>query len=98
MAGDKGFLGGSMKFGVADDASSPDERATLLPLRLLVIADLVPRDPYNAGASAPAAPLRVDASRFDDLFQKLRPRIAIDVPSVLAEGRNARVDLAPTSL
>jgi len=98
MAGEKGFLGGSMKFGVGDDSSGPDERGALLPLRVLVIADLVPRDPYNAGASAPPAALRVDAARFDELFQKLRPRIAIEVPSVLAEGRNARVDLAPTSL
>ena len=32
------------------------------------------RAPYNAGASAPEAPLRVDPPRFDDLFGKLRPR------------------------
>jgi type VI secretion system ImpC/EvpB family protein len=42
--------------------------------------------------------VRVDPQRFDDLFNRLRPRIAIEVPSVLAEGRNARVDLSPTSM
>jgi type VI secretion system ImpC/EvpB family protein/type VI secretion system ImpB/VipA family protein len=97
MAGDKGFLTGGMKFGVGDD-DGVAERGPVLPLRLLVIADLVPRDPHNAGASAPAAPIRVDPARFDELFGRLRPRIAIDVPSVLAEGRPVRVDLAPTSL
>ena len=69
-----------------------------LPLRLLVLTDLVPRDPYNAGASAPEGVVRVDPARFDDLFTRIRPRIAIEVPSVLAEGRPTRVDLSPTSL
>jgi type VI secretion system ImpC/EvpB family protein/type VI secretion system ImpB/VipA family protein len=62
------------------------------------VADLVPRDEHNAGASAPDAALRIDPARFDELFAKLRPRIAVEVPSVLAEGRPVRVDLAPTSL
>lgn len=96
MAGEnKGFLTGDMKFNVGDDVAS---RAPLLPLRVLVIADLVPRDPHNAGASPPAGPLRIDGGRFDDLFATLRPRIAIEVPSVLGGGRSARVDLSPTSL
>jgi type VI secretion system ImpC/EvpB family protein/type VI secretion system ImpB/VipA family protein len=95
----KGFMGGSMKFGVSDELS-PDEkeRAPLLPLRIVVVTDLVPRAPYNAGASAPEGVVRVDPQRFDDLFGKLRPRVAVEVPSVLAEGRNARIDLSPTSL
>src|SRR5688572_30252401 len=98
MAGsDKGFLAGGMTFGTGDD-TGPEERASLLPLRMLVVADLVPRDPHNAGASAPEAAIRVDAQRFDELFSRLRPRIAVEVPSVLVEGRSARVDLAPTSL
>ncbi len=101
MAGSetKGWMSSGMKFGVSDELS-PEERprGPLLPLRLLVVSELVPRGEHNAGASAPDAALRVDPSRFDDLFGKLRPRIAIEVPSVLLEGRPARVDLSPTSL
>jgi type VI secretion system ImpC/EvpB family protein/type VI secretion system ImpB/VipA family protein len=100
MAGEiKGVMGGSMKFGVSDELSPEErERGPLLPLRLLVVTDLVPRDPHNAGASAPEGVIRVDPARFDDLFVKIKPRIAVDVPSVLAEGRAVRVDLSPTSL
>ncbi|AUX44629.1 hypothetical protein SOCE26_060950 [Sorangium cellulosum] len=93
----KGVLGEKFGLNVGDDAG-PAERGPLLPLRVLVVADLVPRDPHNAGASPPAGSIRVDASRFDHLFTQLRPRIAIDVPSVLAGGRPARVDLSPASL
>lgn len=88
-----------MTFGVGD-ALTPEEQdaGPLLPLRLLVVADLTPRDPHNAGASPPSAAIRVDPKAFDDLFARLRPRIAIEVPSVLAEGRSARIDLAPASM
>ena len=69
------------------------------PLRLLVVTDLVPAGPVQRRARArPRGSLRVDPARFDDLFTRIRPRIAIEVPSVLAEGRPARVDLSPTSL
>jgi type VI secretion system ImpC/EvpB family protein/type VI secretion system ImpB/VipA family protein len=95
----KGMMGGSMKFGVGDElAPEEKERGPLMPLRLLVVTNLVPEGGYNAGASAPEGVLRVDAQRFDDLFTRLRPRIAIEVPSVLSEGRPVRVDLSPTSL
>lgn len=95
----KGMMGGSMKFGVGDElAPEEKERGPLLPLRILVVTNLIPDGEYNAGASAPEGALRVDPQRFDDLFNRLRPRIAIEVPSVLAEGRYARVDLSPTSL
>jgi type VI secretion system protein ImpC len=95
----KGRMGGSMTFGVGD-ALTPkaQDPGPLLPLRLLVVADLTPRDPHNAGASPPSAAIRVDPQAFDDLFARLRPRIAIEVPSVLAEGRPARVDLAPSGM
>ncbi|AUX24030.1 hypothetical protein SOCEGT47_045630 [Sorangium cellulosum] len=93
----KGVLGGEFRFHVGEDGG-PAERGPLLPLRVLVVADLIPRDPHNAGASPPAGAIRVDAGRFDDLFATLRPRIAVEVPSVLAAGRAARVDLAPASL
>ena len=95
----KGWMGGSMKFGVSEELG-PDEkeRGPLLPLRLLVVTELIARAPYNAGASAPEATLRLATSRFDDLFGKLRPRAAIELPSVLHEGRNTRVELTPTTM
>lgn len=100
MAGDtKGFMGGSMKFGVGEELTSEEKtRGPLLPMRLLVVTDLVPRTPHNAGASAPEGVLRIDPDRFDDLFARIRPRVAAEIPSVLAEGRPVRVDLSPTSL
>jgi type VI secretion system ImpC/EvpB family protein/type VI secretion system ImpB/VipA family protein len=95
----KGMMGGSMKFGVGEELSPEEkERGPLMPLRLLVVTNLVPEGAYNAGASAPEGAIRVDPQRFDDLFTRLRPRIAIEVPSVLSEGRPVRVDLSPTSL
>ncbi|WP_199693651.1 type VI secretion system contractile sheath small subunit, partial [Sorangium cellulosum] len=93
----KGVLGEEFRFHVGEDGGAA-ARGPLLPLRVLVVADLVPRDPHNAGASPPVGAIRVDAGRFDNLFAMLRPRIAIEVPSVLAGGRPARVDLSPTSL
>jgi hypothetical protein len=55
MAGEiKGTMGGSMKLGVGEELTADEkERGPLLPLRVLVVTDLVPRDPYNKGASAP---------------------------------------------
>jgi type VI secretion system protein ImpC len=107
MAGDEtkgkgrgmGLMGGSMKFGVGDELSAEEQaQGPLLPLRLLVVADLTPRDPYNAGASPEERAIRVDPAAFDDLFGALRPRIALEIPSILAEGRPVRIDLSPTSL
>jgi len=100
MAGEtKGFMGGAMKFNTGDElGGGASEQGPILPFRMLLVADLVPRDEHNAGASAPEAAIRIDPSRFEELFTKLRPRIAVEVPSVLAEGRPVRVDLAPTSL
>ncbi|NUQ74148.1 MAG: type VI secretion system contractile sheath large subunit [Polyangiaceae bacterium] len=99
MAGEtKGFMGGSMKFNTGDEIGGAGAEGPILPLRMLLVADLVPRDEHNAGASAPEAAIRIDPARFEELFTKLRPRIAVEVPSVLAEGKPVRVDLAPTSL
>jgi type VI secretion system ImpC/EvpB family protein/type VI secretion system ImpB/VipA family protein len=98
MAGEtKGFMGGGMQFGTGDD-DLPAEQGPLLPLRMLVVADLVPRGENNAGASPPEGATKIDPTRFDDLFQRLRPRVSIEVPSVLAEGRPQRVEMAITSL
>lgn len=96
----KGFIKGGMNFNVGDESPQEVEQTEgpVLPLRVLVVADLLPRDEHNAGASAPELAVRVDPLAFDDLFTRLRPRLAVEVPSVLAEGRNARIDLAPTSL
>ncbi|MRG91314.1 hypothetical protein GF068_05160 [Polyangium spumosum] len=91
---------GGMNFNVGEESPAELEQTEgpLLPLRVLVVADLLPRDEHNAGASAPELAVRVDPLAFDDLFTRLRPRVAIEVPSVLAEGRTTRIDLAPTSL
>ncbi|WP_437322845.1 type VI secretion system contractile sheath domain-containing protein [Sorangium sp. So ce381] len=94
---EKGVLGDEFRFHVGEDGGAT-ERGPLLPLRVLVVADLTPRDPHNAGASPPSGAIRVDGSRFDNLFTMLRPRLAIEVPSVLAAGRAVRVDLAPAGL
>src|SRR5262245_54598577 len=95
----KGWMSGGMKFGVGDELTAEEkEKGPLLPLRIVVVTDLTPRSPHNAGASPPDSAIRVDPAAFDELFGRLRPRLAIEVPSVLAEGKNARVDLAPTSL
>ncbi|MBI4699918.1 MAG: type VI secretion system contractile sheath large subunit [Deltaproteobacteria bacterium] len=83
---------------VRDAAAAAAETRDLMPLRVLVLADLTPGDQYNAGASAPEHAIRIDPGRFDDLFQKLRPRVAFEVPSVLGEGASARLDLSLTSL
>ncbi len=91
-----GWIKGNMSFQVSDEADV-DERAPLLPLRVLVVADLTPSDDHNAGASAPEGAVKLDPTSFDDLFTRVRPRISVEVPSVLAEGRVARVELSPTS-
>lgn len=65
----------------------------LLPLRVLVIADLVARAEYNAGLLPPEHPIVVQAPELDALFQRLRPKLALDVESVLHEGRKVRVDV-----
>ncbi len=92
----KGWIKGNMGFQVGEEPDV-EERAPLLPLRIVVVADLTPGDDHNAGASAPEGVVKLDPTDFDDLFQRIRPRISVDVPSVLAEGRQARVELSPTS-
>lgn len=99
MSGEtKGFIKSGMSFNVGEDAPSAQTEGPVLPLRVLVVTDLLPRDEFNAGANAPDLAIRVDPLAFDDLFTRLRPRIALDVPSVLAEGRSTRIDLPLTSL
>ncbi len=99
MSGEtKGFMKSGMSFNVGEDMPAEQTEGPVLPLRMLVVTDLLPRDEYNAGANAPDLAIRVDPLAFDDLFTRLRPRIALDVPSVLHEGRNTRLDIPLTSL
>jgi type VI secretion system protein ImpC len=96
---EKGFMMGSMKFATGDD-DSPGEvsEGPLLPFRILVLTSIVPTDEANAGASAPEHPVRIDLSDPAALFTKIRPRLSIEVPSVLDGGKPIKIDLSPTSL
>ncbi len=97
---EKGFLSGSMKFDTSDADASPPEQTEgpLLPLRVLVMTSLVPSDDSNAGAGAPEGAIRLDLSDPDFVFTKLRPRLSIEVPSILDGGKPKKIELAPTSL
>lgn len=95
----KGFMVGGMQFGVGEEESPPEEKeGPLLPLRLLVLAAFVPSAEYNAGASASETPLRLDLANPEQVFERLKPRATIEVPSVLADGAPVKIDFAPTSL
>lgn len=95
----KGFMKGGMRFGVGEEESPPEEKeGPLLPLRVLVLSGFVPGSEYNAGASAPDTPLRLDLSNPEQVFERLKPRASIEVPSVLADGAPVKIDFAPTSL
>lgn len=96
---EKGFMGGSMKFGVGDeDGPAEVPEGPLLPFRLLVVTALVPRDEANGGASAPEAPIRVDLENPAGLFAEVRPRVLLELPSVLDGGKITKIEFAPTSL
>jgi type VI secretion system ImpB/VipA family protein len=105
----KGFMGTTSAFQVSGDekagatpgavqmtspAGGTSEQEPLLPLRLLVLAEVVARGEHQAGASAPEGPVRLDPQDFDALVDAFRPRIAIEVPSVVHGGQRQRVDLA----
>lgn len=96
---EKGFMLGSMKFAKGDEEGPAEvQEGPLLPLRILVVTSVVPNDEHNAGAAAPDSPVRVDLADPGQLFAKLRPRLRIEVPSVLDGGRLTKIDLAPTGL
>ncbi|MFO0555780.1 MAG: type VI secretion system contractile sheath large subunit [Polyangiaceae bacterium] len=96
---EKGFMGGSMKFAVGEGDNPPEQvEGPLLPLRVLIVTALTPTADANAGSATPSNPIRLDLSEPTQLFNKVRPRIAIDVPSVLDGGKPTRLELAPTSL
>src|SRR5688500_2367828 len=60
---------------------------------MLVLAELTPRADHDGGASPPEAPVRLDPHDFDALVDAFRPRIAIEVPSVVNGGQRHRIDL-----
>ncbi|MBL8741388.1 MAG: type VI secretion system contractile sheath large subunit, partial [Myxococcales bacterium] len=96
---EKGFMMGSMKFATGeDDGPAEVSEGPLLPFRILVLTSIVPSDEANAGASAPEHPVRIDLADPAALFAKIRPRLSIEVPSVLDGGRPTKLDLSPTSL
>lgn len=70
----------------------------LLPLRCVVVADLIPRDEHNAGPNPPEHATRVEIGYLDALVKRLGPRLAIEVESVLKDGARVRVDFAPSAM
>jgi type VI secretion system protein ImpC len=86
--------------GPAPDAAAmpPELGDVLLPLRVAVIANLMPSSEFNAGSHAPEHPVRVRHAEIDGLFETLKPRIAIKVESVVAEGARVRVDIPLNSM
>ncbi|MBW2457676.1 MAG: type VI secretion system contractile sheath large subunit, partial [Deltaproteobacteria bacterium] len=70
----------------------------MLPLRVVVVADLMPSDDHNAGANPPEQATRIEVGHFDELFKRLAPRLAIEVESVLLDGGMARIDLSPVAI
>jgi predicted component of type VI protein secretion system len=96
---DKGFISGSMKFDVSDDEAALEQsEGPVLPMRLVVVTRLTPGADESLGATPPTAPIRLDPAEPEALFAKLRPRLSIEVPSVLDGGRMTRLEIAPTSL
>ncbi len=81
----------------ADDAQQ-ELGDVLLPLRAVIVSDLTPRGAYNAGANPPPEPIAIRNGELDELFGRLAPRLAIEVESVLEDGKRVRVDLSPTSI
>lgn len=72
--------------------------ATLMPMRVVAVVDLIPSGSHNAGAHPPEHPVAVDPGDFDALFKKLQPKAAMEVENVLLEGAKSRIDFAPRSM
>jgi type VI secretion system ImpC/EvpB family protein/type VI secretion system ImpB/VipA family protein len=82
----------------AATAGAPQEALAGLPLRVLVVADLLPSPSHNAGTNAPEDALALTVGDFDGLFKRLKPKLAMEVESVLRDGAKVRVDFEPSSL
>ena len=108
MSDDKeegGIVIGGISFGTGSPkpkgkgAAAPVEvDSELMPLRMVLVADLAARGAHNAGANAPESAIKIDVGAFDELFERIKPRAAIEVESVLGDGKKVRVDFAPTSM
>ncbi|MBM4358586.1 MAG: type VI secretion system contractile sheath large subunit [Deltaproteobacteria bacterium] len=70
----------------------------ILPLRVLVLADLIARPEWNASIHAPEHPIAVAGADVDALFARLQPKLALEVESVLHEGTRTRIDIAFTAM
>lgn len=95
--GQSGDASGADTGAGADDAQQ-ELGDVLLPLRAVIVSDLTPRGAYNAGANPPPEPIAIRNGELDELFGRLAPRLAIEVESVLEDGKRVRVDLSPTSI
>jgi len=84
---------------VAHEADALIEVTGMIPpMRVLVVGDFVPDRDYNAGILAPEHPIRLAAGEVDALFATLKPRLSIEIESVLADGARTRVDVPVGSL
>jgi type VI secretion system protein ImpC len=84
--------GASAKISTKGPSGDPGEQP-LLPAKLLVIAEMIPRGSHNAGGAAPENPVRLDPQDFEEIFSAFRPVLAIEVPSVVHGGQPTRIDL-----
>jgi type VI secretion system protein ImpC len=71
----------------ADQESGLPER---FPLKLLILADLAPREGHGVSSLADAGRTRLDKETFGAAFQKLVGRISLDVPNRLGDGPKER--------
>jgi len=96
VGGDDAEKGAAKGSGLKVSTKSPQDDPSempLLPARLLVIAEMIPRGTHNAGGAAPDNPVRLDPQEFEEVFSAFRPTLAIDVPSVVHAGQQQRIDL-----
>lgn len=70
----------------------------VLPMRVLVVGDFTPVAENNAGILPPTHAVRLAAGELDALFSALKPRLSLEVESVLHEGAKIRVDVPLGSL
>jgi type VI secretion system ImpB/VipA family protein len=91
--------GGIASFGVSfgdrkdkpqEGGGEPEEQ----PLRIAVVAELVPGPDWSAGRIPPIEPIRIDAESFDTVMGQLAPSLALDVDDPFGGGEAPlRIDL-----
>jgi type VI secretion system ImpB/VipA family protein len=92
---DAGRASGIASFGVSfGDAPPPEEGETKSSLRIVVIAELVPRPDWSAGRPPPGDAMPIDAESFDRVLGGYAPALAIDVDDPFSrDDKPLRVDL-----